>query len=480
MRRILLSLVFALSLFSKSTVFGDDDLFLGDLEEIGSEHAWDHSLNGGRKLDLWREKDNSAEFVEKASQSIIPLEKPYKNQSYSLLKWDDVDPEKFLNIDEWISDAEFQLKKSGWLDILRSNQQLELMGRILSCKGRCFIYRGINKHRGSFSSQIFEGDEFETDQDSVAWIFLNDGTLLRVSPEGSLNFQEINFSKTKIFVKIRLNKGHLFWNSRLKAELPVDLDPETDSHSLPLKILEANQEHFERKLSQNQKDSEQVAEYFNINKSAIKNQIDQISALQEKNKILMEKEGMLVIPNGTLSFGDIRLDAIYLPGGNAYFKSRTESKLNLQLRGYKNNEEKSIQSGNWNEISFDGRDYKEVIDVLPAFNLLELLTKRIKTIELAREIWIQKYSVAILNNLEDRIKLATDYGYNLWEPEKINQRINFLKTEMSRVETSIKSFGGTPLSCANFFFSEKGKGLSDCTFVAHTNTVASGNASLAC
>jgi len=274
MKRICYGIVFAVSLWNQIHVFGDDDLFLGDLEEIGSEQAWDHSLSGGRKLNPWREKDNSLEFLETTNRPPILLEKPYKDQSYSLLNWENVDPEKFLSIDEWISETDIKSANPDWLKTFGSNRQIELMGRVLSCKGRCFVYRGIKKHQASFSSRIYEGDEFETDLDSVAWVFLNDGTLIRISPEGSLNFQEINFSETKIFVKIRLNKGHLFWNSRLNEPVPDYSEPETDSQTLPLRILEANQENFERKISLGQKDSEQLSEYLNLNHSAIKNQFD--------------------------------------------------------------------------------------------------------------------------------------------------------------------------------------------------------------
>jgi len=106
------------------------------------------------------------------------------------------------------------------------------------------------------------------------------------------------------------------------------------------------------------------------------------------------------------------------------------------LRGYKNTDDIPVQSGIWSEISYDGRSSGQVIDVIPAFNLLELLTKRIKSIELAREIWIEKYSLPILGSLKDKEKIATDFGYSVWELEKLNNRISFLKKEMSRIETS--------------------------------------------
>ena len=67
--------------------------------------------------------------------------------------------------------------------------------------------------------------------------------------------------------------------------------------------------------------------------------------------------------------------------------------------------------------------------------ILELLTKRIRSIELAREIWLEKYTIPYMIRLADSKGLAIEYGYKIWG-EEINKRIEFLQEYSRRIETT--------------------------------------------
>jgi hypothetical protein len=153
---------------------------------------------------------------------------PYKNQNYSLIPWSELDPDNWLSIENLMKERSLKDSNPSWKTMLRDLSTSELVGKILQCRGSCHIYRGPKAVKVSHLSRILEGDEITTEKDSVAWIFLMDGTTVRLSPESSLTMMEINLGDGQTFFHARLNQGHLFWNSRIKENLTFDRDPETD------------------------------------------------------------------------------------------------------------------------------------------------------------------------------------------------------------------------------------------------------------
>ena len=77
----------------------------------------------------------------------------------------------------------------------------EIVGRFFQCVGRCRVDRGLNFFNPSFSTAIYEGDEVQTIGESFAWIFLLDGTMVRLSPESSINFN-VSFINIFLFIFI--------------------------------------------------------------------------------------------------------------------------------------------------------------------------------------------------------------------------------------------------------------------------------------
>jgi hypothetical protein len=365
---------------------------------------------------------------------------PNKGQRYSIIPWSTLNTEEWLSIDSWLIQREVKDATPDWKIRLRHSEHKELLGKVLQCKGECEVYRGINKSTAQHLTNIQEGDEFKTGKDSVAWIYMMDGSLLRISPDSCVSLQEINVSSKEIFFLIRLNQGHVFWHSRSKNEFMPDFSPETDSWSLPLLVRESNQQYFERSIYKKQNDEEKLNEIIHLEENAVLDQFKSLNALRSENdKVLSFVTNlMFVTPTGSITSSNNSFDALYVPGGETFFKKREHSKDNkfsLGLRGYLSENDKEIQENAWYKVESNGRSFSQLEDVPGTFQVLELLTKRIKTIELAREIWVRDFTLPLIHLLSNPEKMAHQFGYTVWN-ENLSERIKFLSEYTRRVETT--------------------------------------------
>ncbi len=426
---------FALSLILLSFQTGlcaeEMDAFLGLESEVlpelkGEQRFTPENLHSDPKWNIKPEKT----FLDKD---------PLKGQTYSIIPWKGIDPEKFLDIETWLVERAIKDKNPDWQIRLRDLRHQELVGKVLQCKGKCPVYRGENPADVQHLSRILEGDEVHTEKDSVLWIYLMDGTLLRMSGEASISFHEINFVKDRVFYVARLNYGHVFIHSRSGEEYKLENGPETDAYSLPLMVREANQEYFERKRYARQTDFEHLKELADLDEGAIKEQVGTINELRKKNDWFLKSQFMLVAPNVTIFAEDSSFDVLHVQGDKTYFQNRTAdlSKLKFFLRGYTNTETFGTEVSQWHEVAKEGREFNLISEKKTPgeLQISALLTKRIKTMELAREIWLDKFSMPLLTSLETPKILATKGGYNLWG-EEIERRIDFLKEYTRRVETT--------------------------------------------
>lgn len=426
---------FALSLifFSLHSVYGAEEMdqFLGLESEVlpelkGLQRFTPDNLHSDPKWNIKPEKT----FLDKD---------PLKGQGYSIIPWKDINPEKFLDIETWLVERAIKDRNPDWQIRLRDLRHNELVGKVIQCKGKCPVYRGENPADVQHLSRILEGDEVHTEKDSVLWIYLMDGTLLRLSGEASLSFHEINFAKDRTLFVARLNYGHVFVHSRSTEEIKFDRSPETDSFSLPLLVREANQEYFERKRYASQTDFEHLKELSDLDEGAIKDQIGKINELRQKNNWSLTSQFMLIAPNVTLMTENSSFDALHVQGGKTYFQNRSKDLSNLKffLRGYSNTNTYNMEEALWHEVAKEGREFKAIPEkeTPGELQISALLTSRIKTMELAREIWLDKFSMPILSQLDKPKELATKAGYNLWS-EEIERRIEFLKEYSRRTETT--------------------------------------------
>lgn len=392
-----------------------------------------------------KQQFTAPDFHEKESWNVdagkvaVDLPEPNKGQNHSIIPWSTMDPIEWLSINNWLVERSVKDKIPDWKVRLRQADHKELIGKILNCSGSCYVYRGINRAKVQHLSRIQEGDELTTSENSVAWVYLMDGSLMRVSPEASVSFQEINVSKGEIFFLTRLNHGHVYWHPRSNKELPLNEAPETDTMSIPLLVREANQEFFERSFFNSQNDRGHLTEVMTLEEKAIKEQFKTINEYRNNNNPLMliPTRMMIVSPNATLVSLDSSLDMLYFFGNKSFFKKRYDNQpeLELHLRGYSAFETKPITNTNWHEVEANGRVYRLLEDVPGNLQVLELLTRRIRTLELAREIWIQKYTLPMLASIENARNIARDFGYRVWDDD-LEKRFNFLVEYTRRIETT--------------------------------------------
>ena len=380
------------------------------------------------------------ELIVRPESVEIDLPEPNKGQGHSIIPWATQDPEDFLSINTWLAERKIKDETPDWKIRLRAADHRELVGKVLQCKGTCEVFRGSNKAKVQHLSRIEEGDEFRTEKNTVAWIYLMDGSLMRVSPESSISLNEINLTKTDFFILARLNQGHIFVHPRSSKELPVDYAPETDSISLPLMVRDANVQFYERGVYKYQKESDRLSEIMNLDETAIKNQVQVLNDFKDDNNTQMTHQSRIFIvsPNSSLVARNVSFDFLYLPGGKAFFKKRTSTEgeeFNLHLRGYSMTQSYAVSDEKWVEVDVNGRNYTPLEEAPGTLQVLELLTKRIKSIELARELWVKDFTLPILASRVDANTLAKDQGYTLWGDEH-SRRFDFLVEYTRRIETT--------------------------------------------
>lgn len=385
----------------------------------------------------------------------------YKGQKKSLIQWRDLEPKLWMDYKSWEVERYYRDKNPNWRVELRDILQNELMGKVVSCIGTCKVYRGKAFVNASFRSKIYEGDEIQTTEDSYAWVFLMDGTLVRIAPKSSISFKEINISNEETFYHIRMNSGYFSWLARLPFELKEENLAETDPLFLPLAVKEANSIYYEHLDRQNQTESKLLAAVTKEDKRHL-HQFEKLNSLIVANDKLIAKKPsvlFLVLPNGTIYGQNLQLEVLYELGKKSYVKLKdpleqyqidevadeVKQRAEFLYRGYVNLEHKDISVGHWYEIDEKGKNISEFEEGNKIFHLSELLTKRIPSVMIARELWLSKYSIPLLKPSLEKNDLATSMGYRLWSlgknesdkemPELIS-RIDFLKEYTRRIETT--------------------------------------------
>lgn len=424
---------FAMSLIFLPVLSWGEEVFLGLEKELLPELAGKQKFT---PLDLHQ----APELQVKPETVVQDVARPNKGQKFSIIPWSELEPTDWLSINTWLLEREIKDKTPDWKIRLRDSQHRELAGKFLKCQGSCSVYRGSTKAQTGYLSRIEEGDEINTDENSVAWIYFMEGSLMRLSPQSSLSVQEINFGKNEVLVLVRLNKGHFYWHPRNKAEFPVEEAPETDSFSLPLMVREANVNYYARERFRKQSDEERLMEVMNLDEGAIKDQVMALNKLKNENNPFMNLRTkiMVVSPNASVTSSQASFDYLYYPGGKTYFKKRTfelGEEFTLHLRGYTDNTDYQIDKTEWYEVEGNGRSYSQLVETPAHLQITELITKRIKTIELAREIWVTAFTLPMMKVSGQAELLARDHGYHLWG-EELSKRQQYLVEYTRRIETT--------------------------------------------
>lgn len=442
MRRLILS-AFALSLtlipWMGHTQTESVDDFLGLESEVLPD------LEGPQRFtpDKLHEK---SDWQVNENQKVILDKEPMKGQGHSIIPWKGIDPDEFLSIGTWLRGRKIKDVTPDWQIRLRDQRHLELVGKVLKCVGSCPVFRGTEKANVEYLSRIVEGDEFRTEKDSYAWVYLMDGTLIRLGAESSISFHEMLVSTQEIFYLFRLNQGHAFVHPRNREDVSPEFQPETDAIFLPLMLRESNLEWFERKRFSSQTDREHLNEIMELKDLAIKDQVARLNALKKSNNDSIEKfqranlttKVMVVAPNVSVSSAGVSFNIIHVPGEKTWFKKTSgNGTLTMELRGYKGDETKvTVENPDaWNEVEPTGR-----VSMISApkgeLDVAELITKRIQTIELARELWMEKFTLPFFAVIDQEKKLGVEQGYRLWSATDLSKRQEFLTEYTRRVETT--------------------------------------------
>lgn len=377
----------------------------------------------------------------------------FKDQKQSTTKWGEVDINAFLSLKDWKDLRSERDQVPEWETIAREHSNREIIGRFFQCVGNCRIDRGQGFFKPSYRTALYEGDEIQTIKDSYAWIFLFDGTMVRLSPESSINLNELNIGVKENFINARINAGNIVWLSRNEALFEETNIRETDVLFFPLAMYEA-QPTPDRKPYVEDNLIEMIEE-----KQTVLNQFKKLNILIAENNLLTHSKptyAFIVASNVTLMGYNPSLEIVSLLGGKTYFKKRSPQFLGLkkdspeedvvvQMRGFENTTLTAIEADKWLVMDEKGRSLTTAEENTYWLSMGELITRRIPSLMVARELLLSKYSKFAFREKYDPVALAQKDGYRLWgllkseNPNKkhdLELRLDFLKEYFRRIETS--------------------------------------------
>lgn len=381
----------------------------------------------------------------------------YKKQKRSLIDWEDMNAQSWLDFDVWKLRSESLAKSPDWEQRLRERTLVESVGTVLSCVGECRVYRGSGHHKAFYRTKILEGDEIETEADSYIWIVLIDGTMVRLSPQSSITFREVNLGKTQNFMHARFNHGNILWLTRTPFKYEQSELRETDSLFLPLDFYEANAQTEQVDIFGAENNDDILYELL-VGTSVVPKQIDRLNKLIESNNQALNFKpttSLIVMGNGSIFGDNLALEAIVIPGKESLFKLRDFSQLGVSgedlsyiynradfyYRGYENTQSSPISLGEWNSVDARGRVMSRAIET-SLMHMGEFLTSKIHTLNVARELWLER-EFSFAHNQRDPLALATHEGYRLWEVQKnkegvtdLEEREQWILDYSRRIETS--------------------------------------------
>lgn len=386
-----------------------------------------------------------------SAQSAGTAQPIYRDQHRSLILWDQVNVNEWSDFELWKKQLFIKETTPQWELSLREKRLKEAVAIALQCIGSCSVETGQGNSSLRFRSKVFEEEDVMTNDQSYLWLYMLDGSLLRLSPSTSVTLKEINIGEDDIFFHVRVNYGNVFWMTRSPLLLKEDDRRETDSLFIPLDFYEANEE-----TTMSEVDEANLVSLLEQG-SKKKTRIPQLNKLIEANNSFAQAKStwlLLVTPNISCFARNPHFEVVALTGGETYFKARENNQLGLlgpsdsypffvDYRGFRGEVSTELTSGQWHQISANGRDLGHpASDILQKLSIGEFPTRRIPSILIARELMLAEYSPFVFNRALDRLAMARDHGYRLWmkDPQsgesEIFSRINFLREYMRRLETT--------------------------------------------
>lgn len=395
----------------------------------------------GDELEIYRIAKEAEEKIslKLGDKKTYEYDTRFAKQGSSVINWDSISPEAFLDLKTWKIQREQREQHPFWKNILREQTVIESFGRVIDCVGKCILYRGSNWHPLNSRSDIREKDEVYTGKNGHLWIELVDGTTIRVSPKTSLIFNEVNLGKTRVFYYLNLNWGNIVWKSRGKEFFKRKPQKETDQLFLPSPIAEAN---YQRNPSLDLFSDE--GKYL---------QIDRLNkAIEGNNSILKNVYSTVILSfqNGYLLGDSPNFEVLSLLGNTNYFynngiqdKEFWKRSLDIKLRHltvhFEQNEKgEEIDENTWTELNLDGGSLSSNPETAIPLYFNQYVTTHIPTVLLAREVFFERYFADIFSPQTSTLTLANKFGYRQWERETFNNmddltaRETFLRRYMQR------------------------------------------------
>lgn len=369
-----------------------------------------------------------------------------------LTNWKEINQEKWFDLREWQKSRKSKDTNTRWRTHLRNYQNAEIVARVIKCIGYCRYFHGIKGISAHHQTVLREGDEFTTEINSYAWLALMDGSLVRVSPKTSLTLQEVNLTPKVNHLMLRLNYGHINFQSRLPGKFETLDKPETDLAFYPLMYKTANREYYS--ILEYRKFDEVDRLVYAIAENA--GHVLQYKTLNEMLAKSFEKiswkdtQLLLITPNATLNLTNTNGSVFYAINDVAQFKitdkipnfiHSPEQKISqtayITLREYNKSEAQEIEFNTWYEVDTKGKEYTPKMELEQSYATSEAFLARIPTIHLARELLFSQHSLAIFDPNMNKEQLARYHRYYLWDNEEdIKKRLSFLSEYTRRIETT--------------------------------------------
>ena len=371
----------------------------------------------------------------------------YKGQTKSLIDWQNLDPNEWLDFNYWKRDQLYRKKFPDWANVQRDKNNLEEVGRIIKCVGNCINERHDGVFKVGFYSKVYETNELRTEDNSYAWVFLMNGTLVRLSPNSSITFNEFNMSNQEFFLYSRINYGNILWLSRETNEVEVSSLRETDSLFSVLQISEID-EWLNREKELDEKDL-----FESLTRAEYSKQYDYLNKLIKENNEWANKPTKLILslPNGLIIGQDLSMELVVLLGNQTFFKQRGFDVYNSAITtfptgeyiklGFDEAQSYPLSPNTWYEVDFRGKNIdKYEGDLIHSFQIGELVTRRIPTVMVARELWLRKFSQVFYGKTIDEKILREEMGYRLWkdladEKGDLFLRYNYLLEFIRKLES---------------------------------------------
>ncbi|MCO4754069.1 MAG: FecR domain-containing protein [Bacteriovoracaceae bacterium] len=374
----------------------------------------------------------------------------YKGQPNSLIEWKGLNPNKWLDFNQWKLQRAQRDSLPDWRLRIADKRHKAIVGRVIQCLNECSLYSEGDKSSAQYTSVILEGDEFNTAKDSYAWIFLRDGSIVRVSPKTSVSFLETNVTSSKIFHAIRLNHGHMYFEQRKIGQFILSDRPETDMAFYPLLEVKANRTYFAREEYKTLSDHQRLLYVLEQNPGHV-GQYKKLNNLLQDQYLLSgrrDTEVFIFTSNATFLLENPVFHIFHETMGESYIKLeetipnfKIADKRNVSgqayFRGYKNKNSKALEVGSWMSVDVEGKELS-LLDDSSSFEPVEVFVKRIPTIHMAREIFLRRVSGFLFEESIDEKTLAKEHGLRLWDvnSKELDKRKEFLFERIRRVETT--------------------------------------------